>query len=201
MNIINHAVKVILCFYSFSAIHQSFGGELNGVKFEDTIIIEGKSLVLNGMAIRKVSKFGIPIKVYVVGLYLDKKESSFEKINVNDQVKHIEMEFVRNVDKDKIKDAWKEAIFKGCFVDCHHSLDHMKPYISEFNSYMGDMRQKQRMSITFLKDSIIVHQNGRMPKSGKVLDKSFSHNLLAIFIGPNSFSEEVRNGLLDLNKK
>ena len=45
------------------------GAELNGVTLPDTISVNGKTLVLNGLGLRKKAF----IKVYVAGLYLPHK--------------------------------------------------------------------------------------------------------------------------------
>ena len=50
-----------------------FGAELKGVTMPDQDKIESKNLVLNGQGIREVSVLGIIVRVYVAGLYLEKK--------------------------------------------------------------------------------------------------------------------------------
>ena len=70
--------KTILFFIIITMIGSAFcltAGELKGVKMEDTLDIEGKKLVLNGMALRKKFIF----KVYVAGLYLPEKEQDAKK--------------------------------------------------------------------------------------------------------------------------
>ncbi|MCC7403676.1 MAG: chalcone isomerase family protein [Bdellovibrionales bacterium] len=170
----------------------AFAAELNGIKMEDSKKVAEKDLVLNGMALRKVTKLGIPIKVYVAGLYLENKLADGTAILGQPSVKHLEMEFVRTVEKEKITDAWDESIFKGCIEDCANT----KPTLKQFNDLMGEMRQGQRMAITFYPDKVEVNQQGRSPKTGVVEGAAFSKNLLAIFIGPKMFSQEVKESLL-----
>lgn len=172
-------------------------GELVGVKMDEAYKVGEKSLILNGMAIRKVRKFGIPIKVYVAGLYLETKKDDPDKILGAPAIKHLEMEFVRTVEKEKITDAWQTAVFKGCIEDCKN----YKAPLKEFNNLMGEMRKGQRMRVTFYPDKIEVDQVGRTPKKGTVMSASFSKNLLAIFIGPKKFSEAVKLSLLGKEKK
>jgi hypothetical protein len=115
-----------------------------------------------------------------------------DKVISGDKGKFLEMEFVRNVEKEQITEAWSEAVFKGCIVDC----DAYKGPLKEFNSLMGEMRKGQRMSLAFYPDRLEVDQKGRNPKKGSITSKSFAKNLLAIFIGPKMFSQEVKNSLL-----
>ena len=58
----------------------AFAGTFYDVTLPDEVTIDGKKKVLNGMALRKVRKFGIPVKVYVGGLYLDEKSQDSEAI-------------------------------------------------------------------------------------------------------------------------
>ena len=56
-----------------------------GVTMEDSIEIDGQTLVLNGMALRKKFIF----KVYVAGLYLPQKETDAKKILGADGMRHL----------------------------------------------------------------------------------------------------------------
>ncbi|MCB0366476.1 MAG: chalcone isomerase family protein [Bdellovibrionaceae bacterium] len=172
-------------------------GEMYGVKMDEGMKVGEKALVLNGMALRKVRKFGIPIKVYIAGLYLEAKTDDSDKILGAPAIKHLEMEFVRTVEKEKITNAWDEAVFKGCVEDCSN----YKGPLKEFNAFMGEMRKGQRISVTFYPDKVEVNQVGRTPKKGTIESAAFSKNLLAIFIGPKMFSKEVKESLLGKGEK
>jgi hypothetical protein len=185
-------VFIFISALSLANAAKGFAAELEGVKMEESLSLAEKKLSLNGVALRKVSRFGIPIKVYVAGLYLEEKSEDGDEVISGDKSKFLEMEFVRNVEKEQITEAWSEAIFKGCILDC----DAYKEALKEFNSLMGEMRKGQRMSLAFYPDRLEVDQKGRNPKKGSIASKSFSKNLLAIFIGPKMFSQEVKNSLL-----
>lgn len=185
-------VFIFISALSLANAAKGFAAELEGVKMEESLSLADKKLKVNGLALRKVSKFGISIKVYVAGLYLEEESDDGDKIISSDKLKHLEMEFVRGVEKEQITEAWSEAIFKGCILDC----DTYKEALKEFNSLMGEMRKGQRMSLAFYPDRLEVDQKGRNPKKGSIASKSFSKNLLAIFIGPKMFSQEVKNSLL-----
>ncbi|MBK7842120.1 MAG: chalcone isomerase family protein [Bdellovibrionales bacterium] len=185
-------VFIFVLVLSLTNAAKGFAAELEGVKMEESLSLADKTLKVNGVALRKVSKFGIPIKVYVAGLYLEEESDDGDKIISSDKLKHLEMEFVRGVEKEQITEAWSEAVFKGCILDC----DAYKEALKEFNSLMGEMRKGHRMSLSFYPDHLEVDQKGRNPKKGSIASKSFAKNLLAIFIGPKMFSQEVKNSLL-----
>jgi hypothetical protein len=81
-------------------------GTLAGVTLPDKADANGKSLVLNGMGLRK--KF--VIKVYVGGLYLPQKEKSAAKVLGADVPRRMVLSFIYDVSKDQMCDAWDEGL-------------------------------------------------------------------------------------------
>lgn len=80
---------------------KSMGDELEGVKMPEQVRVGDHSLKLNGMALRKVYKFGIPVKVYVAGLYLQEPSHDWEKIVADGRPKYLEMEFLRTLERTR----------------------------------------------------------------------------------------------------
>src|SRR5262245_66464738 len=105
---------------SVAMMAPAVAGELVGVTMPDTVSVGGKSLVLNGMGLRKKAI----IKVYVAGLYLPAKQSSADAILKADTPRGLVMQFVREVEKDKSCNGWHEGLKdnspdKGAYVrDC-----------------------------------------------------------------------------------
>src|SRR4030095_8481119 len=79
---------------------------LEGVTLPDTDTVGGKSVVLNGIGLRKKAF----IKVYVAGLYLPAKETSSEKVLSGDTERKVVMQFVRGVEKYKVCEAWHDGL-------------------------------------------------------------------------------------------
>jgi len=101
---------LVICCLSLSL--NASARELNDVKMDDQVQVSGKNLVLNGMGLRKVSKFGIPIKVYVGGLYLEKKSSDSDAVIKSVEVKRFVMEMLQNVDREPMMDAFERVLLK-----------------------------------------------------------------------------------------
>lgn len=78
---------------------------LEGVTMPDTQQVDGKTLTLNGMGLR--SK--LMIKVYVAGLYLAAKSRDANAILQSDEPKRMSLEFLRDVSKDQMVEAYTEA--------------------------------------------------------------------------------------------
>jgi hypothetical protein len=68
--------------------------EVNGVKLEDTVDVQGGKLLLNGAGTRYKAIF----KVYVAGLYLVKKTNSAEEVVNQPGAKRLSVTMVRDID-------------------------------------------------------------------------------------------------------
>lgn len=172
---------------------QSLAGELHGTKFEDQIKVNDKTLVLNGMGLRSVTRFGLKIKVYVIGLYLPEKMNSVEKILKSDGPKVYKMVFKRNVDKADLVKGWRAAFDLNCGDDCKK----YESKISEFNALMSDIRTNKAITVTVEKAKVTIDSQGRQPKSATIEDEKFARIVEKIWLGvpPN---EELKTGILGL---
>lgn len=167
-------------------------GELYGVKMDDKIKVAGKELVLNGMGLRSVSRFGLKIKVYVIGLYLPKKASAAEAVFESEGPKVFKMVFRRNVDVEDIRDGWEAGYSNSCGDKCEANEDKIK----KFNSLMSDMRTNKTITVTVFKDKVEVDAKGRRPKSGTIEGEDFARIVEKIWLGPKPPNAELKSGLL-----
>lgn len=160
---------------------------LEGVNMPDSAQVNGKTLVLNGMGLRK--KF--IVKVYVAGLYLPSKEKSADKILSSDTERKLVMEFVREVEKDKICNAWKE----GLKNNSPGSAAALGPKFDTLCKYMADMEKGSKNIYTYVPGKgTQVSVNGA--EKGTIEGKDFADALFACWIGPKPPSEEFKKGLL-----
>ena len=90
----------------FAAGAPALAGELAGVTMDEKTTVGDQALVLNGMALRSKAIF----KVYVAGLYLPQKQTSWQKVLSSDTPRHLVMHWVRSVDTDSICGAWDDAL-------------------------------------------------------------------------------------------
>ena len=166
--------------------------ELNGVTMADIAEAEGSQLILNGIGLRKVRRFGIPIKVYVAGLYLKEKSADSDAILKDDSVKKLVMEFVRPVDRKSLINAYREGYEKNCQVEC----DNMSLF-TEFKNLVVSVRKKNRVIFTFEKDQMTMESTGPNAKKGTLKSASLSKNVLALFINKKSPpTQEFRSAVL-----
>ena len=159
--------------------------EVAGVSLPDSETVEGKSLQLNGVGIRKATILGL--KVYAAGLYLHEKNENPSSILSSTTPKKIVMKFVRDVSADKTVSAWRTGIESNApHLATSTTLD-------ELLSNMKDVSEGDTLSVSF-GDSCIVTLNGQQLFT--TTNKEFATALLGIWLGASPPTEELKQGLL-----
>ncbi|MEN8152779.1 MAG: chalcone isomerase family protein [Acidobacteriota bacterium] len=180
--------KMSLLVVMFMLILPLTGGEFKGVKMDDSFTVDGKTLLLNGMALRKKYFF----KVYVAGMYLIKKESSAEKILKADEPRVTIMHFLRSVSAKKINGGWYDGLKDN-------TPNHSKELKSKFDTlakYMDKMKDGERIIFTYIPEKgTDVKVKGT--SKGTIKGKDFADALFACWIGEKPGpGEGFKKGLL-----
>jgi hypothetical protein len=153
-----------------------------------TTQLEGKTLVLNGVGIRKATIFRV--KVYNGALYLEKKSSDPEAILNSPELKVIDLHFIRDASKSQISDAWKEALEQRCGDHCKEAA----PMVDQLLSMMSAMKQGEIMSFHFYPDHVAVLMRGQ--QVGVVQGAIFARIVLSTWLGPKPPQQDLQDGML-----
>jgi len=154
----------------------------------DTATIDGATLHLNGMGLRT---WTIPfVHIYVAGLYLENPSRDGEEILRSPQRKLLQFTFVRDVDADDIRDAWRTDFVRYCSTTCAVP----RSEIDAFLDAMPPVRKGDRAEFIFRPHGLEVMLNGR--NMGRIEDREFQHLLLAVFIGQSPALPGLKAGLL-----
>jgi hypothetical protein len=130
-----------LTLLDWSAPDRRAGGPTyNGVTLSGTVTVGSHTLVLNGLALRKKSVF----KVYVGGLYLAAKSSDADAVLAADAPRRMVMQFLRDVGKDKMCDAWDEALANNT----PNASAQLKAEFVTLCGYMEDIKKEQQFVFT-----------------------------------------------------
>src|SRR5262245_53547794 len=121
----------------------AWAGTKSGVTMPDTVQVEGKTLTLNGMGLREATVFNV--NVYVAGLYLVNKSNTPDQINGSEQVKRLDLHFVRDVDRDDITEAWTSGFKKN-----HADMAKLGGDIAKLNSWMTDIKKGDEISFVYV---------------------------------------------------
>lgn len=147
----------------------------NDVTLPDSVEVAGHHLVLNGVALRKKFIF----KVYVAGFYLPQKSTDADAVLAADTPRHLVMVFKRDVGKDKMCEAWDEAL-KNNTPDASAEL---KAEFVTLCDYMGDIKDKEQFVFTYLPGSGTEVMVAGVSK-GIIAGKAFADALFKAWIGP-----------------
>ncbi len=177
---------MILSLFIFSSL--SFAAKKADVELPDTMNLEGKELLLNGIGIRRATIFNV--KVYVGGLYVLKKSQDPKVIIEQENPKHITMTFVRDVDADDLQDGWLEG-FKAAVSEAERKS--LMEAFNKFNATMKDIEEGESILINFLDKGVQVSVKGQ--KHPFIGNKTFSKALLSIWF-LNARDERLRDELL-----
>src|SRR4051812_19418643 len=80
--------------------------DINGIKFDDTVKVGGKDLVLNGLGIRTKFVF----KVYAAGLYLPEKKSSVPEVLKVEGPRRVTLVMMRDLTSEEFGDAFMAGL-------------------------------------------------------------------------------------------
>jgi hypothetical protein len=161
---------------------------LANVTLPETVTVGNKTLVLNGMGIR--SKFFV--KVYVAGLYLEKKSADANAIIQADSAKRIVLQFVRSeVTREQMTEAFDEAL-KNNAPDKANAL---QAEIGQFLKALETMHEKEQMVVTYLPGTgttVTVRGKDKLTIAGP----AFGQLVFAMWLGPKPPNADLKSGLL-----
>lgn len=170
------------------AVTTAGAGELAGVSLPDQVTIGGKTLVLNGMGLRKK----MVIKVYAAGLYLEERSADPAAIVGSSSTKRVVMHFLTGMaTKSKMDEAWREG-FEANSPDSYPAL---ADRVTTFMGFFGDMKDGDEIVLTVVPGAgTTAALNGQ--DKGTIAGDDFGTGLLKVWLGDHPPSEDLKAGLL-----
>jgi hypothetical protein len=161
---------------------------LAGVTLEDKITVNGQTLVLNGLGLRKK----LFIKIYVGGLYLQAKTSNPASIIASDTSRRMVMSFLYSVSKDQMCDAWEE----GLEANTPNASAEVKTAFKTLCSWMEPIPKGNRLVLTYIPGTgTQVEVNGKL--KGTLPGKATADAIVSTWIGPKpAMGDDFKNAVL-----
>lgn len=157
------------------------------VNMPDRMEVAGRQLVLNGVGVRKATILNV--KVYVAGLYLETPSKDPAQIIQSPQHKRLVMQFLRDVDRKDIVDAWSEGFRKNT-----KNLDPIKTRIAKLTGWMRDMKDGSTITLTYV-NGVVQMAFGKNVQ-GTIEGADFAQALFSIWLGPEPPDQDLKKGLL-----
>jgi Chalcone isomerase-like len=152
----------------------AYAADLESVSMPDARVVDGTQMRLNGIGLRTYSVLGI--RIYVAGLYLERRSGDPSTIIHSQQRKLPDIRFLRDVRAEDARRAWLESFEQNCKAPCYL-----------------DPRDLQRF-LTFTSEGVHVTFNGRL--MGDIPDPQFAELMLATFIGAVPPTPRLKRELL-----
>lgn len=164
----------------------ALAGELEGVKADDTITVDGKTLKLNGQGLRVKVFF----KVYVASLYLENTSKDASAILKSDEIRRVELKMLRDLDQKTIV----EAIRTGFEKNSGKGYDALKERLDKFVEKIADLKKGQGLTIQYIpgKGTRVEGVEGSFTAPGK----DFADALFAVWIGSSPVDDGLKKGML-----
>lgn len=177
------AVVLVLALTCATAL----AGTLAGITMPETVSVDGKNLVLNGMGLR--TKFFV--KVYVGALYVEKKGTDGAAIAAADEPKRMVLHFLHEVEKEKLTKSWDEGFAKNAKKKADGSV-----YVTgKLNSMMEDMAPGDELVVTYVPGKgTEIQVKGKV--KGTIEDKGWAEALFLVWLGPEPPTADLKKGIL-----
>lgn len=165
-------------------------GECGGVRMPRAATVDGTTLALRGMGVRKVSRLGFTVAVYVAGLYLEHPSRDAATILSTPQHWRLVLHLVRDVDREQITDAFTRAFQRTAPDDAG-----LQARIARLNGWITDMDEGGRVAFTYVPGTgLTVEVNDVV--EGTVEGFDFASAFLDIWLGDHPPNPGLKGGLL-----
>ena len=161
--------------------------EREGVVAPPEIQVEGKALKLMGMGLRKK----LWVKVYLASLYLEAPTEDPARVISSDQIKRVQMNMLRDLERGKII----EAIQQGFEKNSGPQMPQLKERLDQFMLAIPDLRGGQTIVITYLPGRGTLVQAGSAAEV-VVPGKDFADALFAVWLGKQPVDDDLKQEML-----
>src|SRR5689334_5764610 len=163
---------------------------LAGVEGPDTVQVDGKPLVLNGVGLRTLTI--LRVKIYVAALYLPKKSSDARAILASPGPKVVSLHYIHGGSKEQVQDRYREGEKVNCGNGgCDAALQ------GDFEKLVASAQPVREGDIT---NFVVTERGFRVIFNGwpvvSFSDSRLGNMILEGFIGAHPPSEDLRAGLL-----
>jgi hypothetical protein len=168
----------------------ALAADVAGVKVQESIVVDGAALALNGAGLR--TKSFLKVKVYVGALYLPKKSTDPSAIVALDEPKAVRMTFLRSVDREAILGAFRD----GFENNSKAQLAELTPKLKQLEGAIPpEVKEGQVLEVVFVpgRGSTVGLVGGT---SVTVEGKAFADALFRNWLGADPADPDLKKGML-----
>jgi hypothetical protein len=177
---------------AFGQAHAQQAVEVEGQKFDPTVVVGGQTLNLNGVGLRKRAIF----KVYVAGLYAGQKSTSATAILNDKGARRVSLRMLRDVEAQSFIDSFNEGLKNNT---PEAQLNAMKPQVDALVATLksiGEAKKGDVINFDYTPDGgTRITLNGQ-PKGSAIPGADFFAAVLRIWLGEKPADEALKKGML-----
>ncbi len=186
----SYIIATLVCFAMLATAPSA--ATLQGQRFDDRVRIATQELTLNGLGLRSI----LFIKVYVAGLYLHEKATTFGVIANMPGAKRLQLRMLRNADADDFIEALVEGIEENSNKAELAQLSARMQQLTRTINAIGSVVAGDSINFDFVPGlGTAVTVNG-VKKATVIEGADFYNAVLKIFIGENPVDDRLKAGLL-----
>ena len=167
--------------------------DLAGVKVEDSAVVGGAKLPLNGAGIRV--KF---LKIYVGELFVGKKVHTLQELIAAPGPKRLKMTFLREVDSNAFGKLLTRGVQDNVAKD---QFSRMVPGLIRMGEMFGSNKSLGPGDVVtddwIPGTGLVVSVNGKV-QGEPITDPEFFQGLMSIWFGPNPGDWKLKDAMLDV---
>ena len=167
--------------------------DLAGVKVEDSAVVGGAKLPLNGAGIRV--KF---LKIYVGELFVGKKVHTLQELIAAPGPKRLKMTFLREVDSNAFGKLLTRGVQDNVAKD---QYSRMVPGLIRMGEMFGSIKSLGPGDVVtddwIPGTGLVVTVKGKV-QGEPITDPEFFHGLMSIWFGPNPGDWKLKDAMLDV---
>jgi hypothetical protein len=180
--------KTLAALAAVALAAHSLARDVAGVQFPEAVAVGGQELKLNGAGVR--TKF--IVKVYAGGLYLAVPSGDADAIVAADAPKRVRMVFLRDVDKGKILETYREGFQNN---SAGPALGELLAKLDRIAPALVDMKKGAEMFVTYVPgQGTTVASAGAPPVT--VEGKDFADAMFRNWLGPKPADGDLKKKLL-----
>lgn len=170
----------------------ALAADVAGVKIDDSVSLGGKTLVLNGAGVRTRAVF----KVYAMGLYLTKKETTTEGVLSADGPRRVTLHMLRNLSGEDFGQAFMDGMNNNTPKDERSKFVGQIVKFGEMFANYGDLKQGDVVQIDWVPGRGMQSSVNGKAVGEPVAEQAFYNAILRIWLGDKPADSSLKPLLL-----
>ncbi|MDT8990952.1 chalcone isomerase family protein [Curvibacter sp. APW13] len=166
--------------------------EVGGVRFDDVQTVAGKTLQLNGAAMRQI----LVIKFFAIGLYVEKKSTNAADILAATGPRRVQIHLQRETSSDELGQAFVTAMNKNNSKEEKGKVVAQTTAFGEIFANLGTLKKGDVMTLDWVPGKGTVASLNGKPIGEPLPDIAFHNAVLRIWLGDAPAQANMKPALL-----